>query len=155
MVTLIRQRGHSHTTVHVHVRWDLPTHGPHTWTARVPKYRTTVSRIERISAPSPHLTAIAPGIRESSYVAFLGSRSHTRGWVLSMYRTRSSASRRTHACHSWHVIIKFVSPLVPGTLLSLTSLLRLYYTIGARGKQPPGVCSLSCVASGKFTIKLR
>ena len=22
-----------HTMVHVHVRWDLPTHGPHTWTA--------------------------------------------------------------------------------------------------------------------------
>ena len=53
MVTLLRQRGHSHTTVHVHVRWDLPTHGPHTWTARVPN---TVQP-SRISAPSPHLNS--------------------------------------------------------------------------------------------------
>lgn len=85
MVTLTRQRGHSHTTVHVHVRWGLPTHRPHTWTARVPTIRTTVPH------RTPHLTSIAPRIKRIQLRCVLGSRSHARGWV-SMFRTRSSAS---------------------------------------------------------------
>ena len=139
MVTLTRQRGHSHTTVRVHVRWRdllfcLPTHGPHTWTPRVP---TTTSRIDVFlppPPPSPHLNRLQN--QNSVACVWVAGAMHED---VSMFRTKWSASRRTL------VIVLAPSNSSPSfqahaSSLTLTSLPG--FTFGAR-KQLLGVCFLS------------